>query len=62
MFPEPDGVYGPQGRRFVRGGRAAAAATPAPVTARVAAKPARQREEQETAAMRSVQGVREYAE
>ncbi|WP_052391719.1 purine-cytosine permease family protein [Paraburkholderia bannensis] len=62
MFPEPDGVYGPQGRRFVRGGRAAAAATPTPVTARVAAKPARKREEQDAVGMRSVQGVREYAE
>lgn len=62
LVPEPDAVYGPQGRRFVRGGRAAAAATATPVTARVAAKPARKREEQEALGMGSVQRVREYAE
>lgn len=36
LFPEPDAVYGPQGRRFVRGPRhAARVSTPMPVTARV---------------------------
>lgn len=30
LYPEPDGVYGPHGRRFVRGGKRAARGVGAP--------------------------------